>query len=74
MVELLIGRQLHKVIVKRYEQFLANEHLQVLWFGFYLIMFKLAGPREDLDLLIQNNIADVELAHLAYFDKHHHDL
>lgn len=74
MVQLLIGRQLHKVVVKRNEQLLANEHLQVLWFGLDLIMFELAGPCEYLDLLVQDNIADVELAHLAYLNQHHHDL
>ena len=74
MVQLLIGRQLHKIIVKRYEQFLTNENIQVLRLGLNLIMFELTRPCEDLDLLIQNDIADVELAYFTDLYQHHHYL
>ena len=37
-------------------------------------MLVLAGLREDLYLLAQNDVADIVLAHLADLDEHHHDL
>lgn len=72
MVQLFIGRQLHQIIVKRYQQFLANKHIQILRLGLDLIMFELARPGKHFDLLIQNDITDVELAYFADLDQHHH--
>ena len=65
VVQLLVGRQLHEVVVERDQQFLADEGVQVLRFGLDLVVLELAGPREDLDLLVEDDVADVELAHLA---------
>ena len=65
VVQLLVGRQLHEVVVERDQQFLADEGVQVLRLGLDLVVFELAGPREDLVLLVEDDVADVELAHLA---------
>lgn len=37
-------------------------------------MFELAGPSEDLDLFVEDDITDIELTYFAYLDQHHHDL
>lgn len=73
IIELFIGRKFHQVIVERNEQFLANKVLQVLRFRLDLVMFELAGFREDLDFLVEDDIANVVLADLADLDQSHHD-
>ncbi len=74
MVELLVGRELHEVVVEGDQQLLADEGLHVLRPGLDLVVFMLARLREDFDLLAQNDIADVVLADLADLNQHHHDL
>lgn len=74
VVQLLVGGELHEVVVEGDEQFLADEGLHVLGLGLDLVVLVLAGLREDLYLLAQDDIADVVFADLADLDEHHHDL
>lgn len=74
MVEFLVGRQLHEVVVEGDQQFLVDELLEPVRLGLQLVVLVLVGLGEGLDLLVQNDVADVVLGHLRHFDETRHDL
>jgi hypothetical protein len=74
MIQFLVGRQFHEVVVQRNEEFLADKAIEIFGFWLDLVMLELTGFGEDLDLFIEDDVADVELANFADLDEDHHDL
>lgn len=73
VIKLLVCRQFHKIVIERYEQLFANEHLKILGFGLYLIMLEFCGLCENFDFFIENDVTNIVLAYLAYLDQSHHN-
>jgi hypothetical protein len=73
-VQLLVGPQLHLVVIERHQQLLQNVLLQSVRRGLDLTVTELAGPDEQLNLLAKDEVSDVKIGGLGNFDDEHHDL